>query len=138
MQPAAGALRSTRRPSAAQGAPPAAAWPSLAQPSLAQPAVQLSATNPPRPALPPSLPQFLKDPKRWSRLDAKPPKGILLEGPPGAHSSILCSPRTCAPCSDAGPGPGQAAGVICHVLVPGQAQGRRLGLGGGGAPAGPL
>lgn len=30
-----------------------------------------------------SRPQFLKDPKQFASLDAKPPKGILLEGDPG-------------------------------------------------------
>ncbi len=32
---------------------------------------------------PPPPRQFLKDPKSFSKLGARPPKGILLEGDPG-------------------------------------------------------
>ena len=38
--------------------------------------------------LPPSQ-QFLKDPKRFSGLEAKPPKGILLEGEPGVGKTLV-------------------------------------------------
>lgn len=33
------------------------------------------------------LPQFLKEPKQFSKLGARPPKGILLEGDPGEAGS---------------------------------------------------
>lgn len=37
----------------------------------------------------PTDPQFLKDPKSFSKLGARPPKGILLEGDPGTGKTLL-------------------------------------------------
>ena len=33
--------------------------------------------------------EFLKDPKTFSKLGARPPKGILLEGDPGTGKTLL-------------------------------------------------
>lgn len=33
--------------------------------------------------------QFLKDPKQFSKLGARPPKGILMEGDPGTGKTLL-------------------------------------------------
>lgn len=33
--------------------------------------------------------EFLKDPKAFSRLGARPPKGILMEGDPGTGKTLL-------------------------------------------------
>lgn len=46
--------------------------------------------------------QFLKDPKQFSALDAKPPKGILLEGDPGVGKTLVAKARRPARRSAAG------------------------------------
>jgi cell division protease FtsH len=33
--------------------------------------------------------EFLKDPKTFSKLGARPPKGILLEGDPGTGKTLM-------------------------------------------------
>jgi cell division protease FtsH len=33
--------------------------------------------------------EFLKDPKTFSKLGARPPKGILLEGEPGTGKTLM-------------------------------------------------
>jgi len=48
----------------------------------------ISTLHPPSP--PPSqVVEFLKDPKTFSKLGARPPKGILLEGEPGTGKTLM-------------------------------------------------
>ncbi len=41
-------------------------------------------------------PQFLKDPGSYAKLGARPPKGILLEGDPGAQCGGSTQPAAAA------------------------------------------
>lgn len=44
--------------------------------------------NLPYPSLP-KVVEFLRDPKAFSKLGARPPKGILLEGDPGTGKTLM-------------------------------------------------